>query len=589
MIKFNNLSIKNFLSIGNVEQNLNLSCEELTLILGENRDTLSDSGLARNGCGKSTILNALSYVLYSFPISKIKKPSLVNISNGKNMVVTIDFEVDNVNYKIVRGRSPNILEFYTAGVKHQDKGPSEDSAQGDSRETQAAIQKVLGMSYEMFTQIVALNTYTTPFLLQSSNEQRVIIEELLGISLLSSKAELLKEEIKKLKENITIEDIRLKSTKASNDRIQTQIDNLLHRQITWRKAKETDIQFLKSKIEKLSKIDIEEELNIHSAWNTYDNLTRDRNNLLGQKKTITSTIAKETKRKETIENEIETLNSQSCHTCKQKIQGDMHSILLQEATSKLNSYTAEINSLNEALSLLDVELSGIVIPDKPMAKNYNTLSEVHDHRNKLMLVNQEFEARIADVDPYQEQIDGMKNSALEEIDMTCINDLSKLCDHQEFLWKLLTNKDSFIRKKIIEQNLSFLNSRLNHYLTELGLPHEVIFQNDLSISISELGRELSPGNLSRGESVRLILSLTFSFREVWEHLYNSIDLFFIDEILDAGLDQGGAENAVKLLQKFSRDMHKSCFLISHREEIRLKCSNILTVIKENGYTKLVKE
>jgi len=85
------------------------------------------------------------------------------------------------------------------------------------------------------------------------------------------------------------------------------------------------------------------------------------------------------------------------------------------------------------------------------------------------------------------------------------------------------------------------------------------------------------------------LSLTFSFREVWEHLYNSIDLFFIDEILDAGLDQGGAENAVKLLQKFSRDMHKSCFLISHREEIRLKCSNILTVIKENGYTKLVKE
>jgi len=589
MIKFNNLSIKNFLSIGNVEQNLNLSCEELTLILGENRDTLSDSGLARNGCGKSTILNALSYVLYSFPISKIKKPSLVNISNGKNMVVTIDFEVDNVNYKIVRGRSPNILEFYTAGVKHQDKGPSEDSAQGDSRETQAAIQKVLGMSYEMFTQIVALNTYTTPFLLQSSNEQRVIIEELLGISLLSSKAELLKEEIKKLKENITIEDIRLKSTKASNDRIQTQIDNLLHRQITWRKTKETDIQFLKSKIEKLSKIDIEEELNIHSAWNTYDNLTRDRNNLLGQKKTITSTIAKETKRKETIENEIETLNSQSCHTCKQKIQGDMHSILLQEATSKLNSYTAEINSLNEALSLLDVELSGIVIPDKPMAKNYNTLSEVHDHRNKLMLVNQEFEARIADVDPYQEQIDGMKNSALEEIDMTCINDLSKLCDHQEFLWKLLTNKDSFIRKKIIEQNLSFLNSRLNHYLTELGLPHEVIFQNDLSISISELGRELSPGNLSRGESVRLILSLTFSFREVWEHLYNSIDLFFIDEILDAGLDQGGAENAVKLLQKFSRDMHKSCFLISHREEIRLKCSNILTVIKENGYTKLVKE
>jgi signal transduction protein with GAF and PtsI domain len=104
---------------------------------------------------------------------------------------------------------------------------------------------------------------------------------------------------------------------------------------------------------------------------------------------------------------------------------------------------------------------------------------------------------------------------------------------REFLYKLLTNKDSYIRKRIIDQNLSYLNARLSQYLDRIGLPHTVVFMNDLSVNITELGRELDFDNLSRGERNRLILSLSWSFRDVWESLYQPINLLFIDELIDS--------------------------------------------------------
>ena len=201
-----------------------------------------------------------------------------------------------------------------------------------------------------------------------------------------------------------------------------------------------------------------------------------------------------------------------------------------------------------------------------------------------MLLNQEYQQTQNDVDPYESQIDSMKNSALEDVDKTQLNAYARFIDHQEFLQKLLTNKDSFIRKKIIEQNLNYLNARLNYYLTALGLPHEVVFQNDLSVGITELGRELSPGNLSRGEMARLSLGLSFSFRDVWESLFQKISILMIDESIDAGIDSNGTDSAVKLLRDMSREHHKDVWLISHKDELISKCTSICKVVKENGFT-----
>ena len=189
-----------------------------------------------------------------------------------------------------------------------------------------------------------------------------------------------------------------------------------------------------------------------------------------------------------------------------------------------------------------------------------------------------------ETDPYTDQINDMSTQALETIDYDIINELGNLRDHQDFLHKLLTNKDSFIRKRIIDQNLSYLNARLGQYLDRIGLPHTVKFNNDLTVSITELGRELDFDNLSRGERNRLILSLSWAFRDVWESLYQQVNLLFIDELVDSGMDSSGVESSLAVLKKMSRENNKSIWLVSHKDELAGRVNNILTVVKENGFT-----
>jgi DNA repair exonuclease SbcCD ATPase subunit len=152
------------------------------------------------------------------------------------------------------------------------------------------------------------------------------------------------------------------------------------------------------------------------------------------------------------------------------------------------------------------------------------------------------------------------------------------------LLKLLTNKDSFIRKKIIDQNLAYLNNRLTYYLDKLGLPHSVVFQNDLNVEITQLGQDLDFDNLSRGERNRLILGMSFAFRDVWESLYQKINLLFIDELIDSGMDTAGVEGSLAVLKKMGRDGDKNVFLISHKDELIGRVNYVMRVVKENGFT-----
>jgi ABC-type multidrug transport system ATPase subunit len=178
----------------------------------------------------------------------------------------------------------------------------------------------------------------------------------------------------------------------------------------------------------------------------------------------------------------------------------------------------------------------------------------------------------------------MQTNAIQTVDYTDMNNLISVLQHQDYLLDLLTNKKSFVRKKIIEQNLSYLNSRLTHYLDKIGLPHSVVFQNDLSVEITELGRDLDFDNLSRGERNRLILGLSFAFRDVYENLYHNSNLLFIDELIDNGMDSIGVENSLALLKDMTRRRSKSIWLVSHRDELINRVSSVLKVIKESGFT-----
>ena len=215
---------------------------------------------------------------------------------------------------------------------------------------------------------------------------------------------------------------------------------------------------------------------------------------------------------------------------------------------------------------------------------YENAKEAYEHRNNVDNLRAALISKQQEEDPYQAQIDDMTNTALQEINWNPVNELTSLKDHQEFLLKLLTNKDSFIRKKIIDQNLAYLNNRLTHYLDRLGLPHQVKFQNDLNVEITQLGQDLDFDNLSRGERNRLILGMSFAFRDVWESLYQGINLMFIDELIDSGMDTAGVESALHVLKKLGRERNKNVFLISHKDELVGRVNHVLKVIKENGFT-----
>ena len=273
-----------------------------------------------------------------------------------------------------------------------------------------------------------------------------------------------------------------------------------------------------------------------------------------------------------------------CHACGQDLHDDNHEVVVAAKRDELAAAATEVDSAAAVVVELENELEDLGEIGTQPKVFYDTLEDALNHRNSLEALRKELTVRSAETDPYSEQIVDMQNQALQEVTYDTMNELTRLQDHQDFLLKLLTSKDSFIRKKIIEQNLSYLNARLTHYLDRIGLPHTVVFQNDLTVSIEELGRELDFDNLSRGERNRLILSMSWAFRDVFESLYQPINVLFIDEMIDSGLDTQGVENSLALLKQMSRERHKSIWLVSHRDELAGRVENILRVVKENGFT-----
>ena len=682
-IVLKNITLRNFLSIGAVCQAVNFDSKELTLILGENLDLGGDG--SRNGTGKTSLMQALSYAAFDAPINKIRKDNLINRTNGKGMMVTLEYSSKGVDYKIERGRRPNTLRFYANGVEQSE---DKDTAQGENKDTQKEIERTLGMSHDMFKHIVALNTYTEPFLSLGAGEQRKIIEQLLGITLLSEKAEAIKAKIKSNKETIEQEQFKVKTIQEANKRVEEQIENLRRRQRLWNAKHNEDLDKLVSDYDELSKIDIVAELQAHkdltiynekkkqqdacntliarqTAWlqkrdsdvailqASYDKLktvditvelqahydlkvyNANKIELAALNNTIASlesTLKKDIALVAKLEGEIKTLEDNKCYTCGQDFHDDNHTAVVNGKRDLLSNANAELiqtqtdleknkNSLfelglapithyaTEAEAIkhgseleniqnqidaklaetdpyaeqIDEECTNEVLGAPPVT-HYDTEAEAIEHRSVVASLIKQIEKKAEDVDPYVDQISDMEANALQTIDFEIVNDLSKLGDHLKFLLDLLTSKDSFVRKKIIDQNLSYLNARLTHYLDKIGLPHTVVFMNDLSVEITELGRELDFDNLSRGERNRLILGLSFAFRDVWENLYFPINTLFIDELIDSGLDSIGVENSMAILKDMSRRRNKSIWLVSHREELAGRVPSVLKVIKENGFT-----
>ena len=690
MIIFKSLTIKNFMSVGNITQGIKFS-NDLTLVLGENLD-LGANG-SRNGTGKTTIVNALSYGLYGNALTKIKLGNLINKTNEKGMVVSVEFSKNGIDYKIERGRKPNILKLFIGDQE------IDDSAQGESRETQKSIEDILGLSHEMFKHIVALNTHTEPFLNMKVSDQRDVIEELLGITILSEKASVLKDLIKDKKDSIKQENFRISAIKESNKRIEQQIVGLEQKHKLWNKAQldnvdvmytkittlennindveleismqkdleiyntkhsklselnrtisslvqkhgtwdstlDKDLSNIANAIEKLNSIDIEQEMKSHKDLEEFKNqeiAKLEINRLIASN---SNDVSRTKILIEALSGEIALLIKHTCHTCGQEIHDDKQSEILNSKESTMTELKGVIdglyitqdelkveygnlpqlekpsmyyNSLEEALNHkhsletlntqlitknqevnpyvgqleeLTKDVADIDVGDKPNTF-YNSLEEALNHKHSLETLNTQMETRANEMNPYTEQIESTKTDALQEINYDSINEDTSTLEHQDFLLKLLTDKDSYVRKQIISQNLSFLNSKLSHYISIIGLRHLIEFKDDLSVEITDLGKDYDFDNLSRGEKNRVILSLSWAFRDVWENLYSPINLLFVDEVIDSGMDDAGVENSLTILKSMAREQNKSVWLISHKNELISRVNTVLNVVKENGFT-----
>jgi DNA repair exonuclease SbcCD ATPase subunit len=682
MILIKKVTLKNFLSIGNVPQSINYDSGQLTLIVGENCDVGNNSS---NGSGKTSLLNALSYGLFGSPIASIKLDNLVNRTNEKNMSVTVEFSVNGVDYRVERSRKPTTLKLYV----DNDQCEAVDEANGDSRNTQERIESILGMSHTMFQHIVGLNSTTTPFLSMRASEQREVIEQLLGITILSERADKLRELNKETRDAISKEEYRIHGIEESNKRMTSQIDSLVIRQAAWKKNQEKIINETSEKLEKLLLIDPEAEiasqelleeynmradqysryiksLNDSMNWSVeheasikllmeklhnlenldFDNelaIHESHNKWAEEKKKYEASKIELTKLKKqhtTLENnkikllqEIEQLMNHKCYACGSEIHDVNQAAILRSKSGSLDEVSRELSECKSAIA----DLQNLQCPEKP-SKNpqHSTLAELYAAKNEIDSINKELSSRqemtnpftvldvvehpgakpvtvfgsmkeamehsskiteygslllrVADeVDPYSDQIAEMKNSAMVTVDYTTINELNSKLQHGEFLLDLLTNKKSFVRKRIISSNLSHLNSRLAYYLSELGLPHQVVFQDDLSVEITELNRDADFDSCSRGERNRIVLALSFAFRDVWESLYSPCNLLFVDELIDTGMDATGVEAGLHILKKMVRERNKSVWLVSHRDELRTRCDKMLAVRKTNGFSELLEQ
>lgn len=674
MIKLKTISMRNFLSIGNVTQAIHLDDNPLTLVLGNNAD--SNNGTSRNGAGKSSLLQAISYALYGQPLTKIKMDNLINNINKKGMFVAIDFSVNEKNYRIERGRRPNFLKYYVDGEE-----VVESDAQGENKETNIDIVRLIGMSHNMFTHIVALNTYTIPFLKQPAAQQRAVTEELLGVTQMSLRAENLKKEIGLTKDRAKEEEAKINAVTEANARIDNAIKAAQEKKKQWDTEHDKQVNDLAYQIEELSTIDFESEKILFDeldSWNANQvSLVSKIEAIQSRKNTIKKDISrledelllcakyasssgvitrleKEISRKEqdvkrleenlkeqetkkySLTIEIEGKDSQHCSTCSQALVGTDHlKQVVKNLETKLNKVNDDISSNKSALDTIVSEIEIINVEKNDAISKEQTDAEHNEQKktdieNQLLVlkedetkINEELEkakdASVVDDDkpqplftsrdelyttqsllsacnddlnrernkenPHIQYLETLHDT-LQDISYDKFEDLRNLMSHQEFLYKLLTNKDSFIRRKIVEQNLHYLNQRLSHYSEKLGLPHEVTFQSDLSVEIMQLGQDFDYDQLSRGEQLRVILSVSWAFRDVWESLNHGINLLWVDEMLDAGIDSSGAEYGLTVLKSMGRDRNKNVFLISHRDELVGRIDSIMMVSKINGFTNI---
>jgi len=569
MILFKTISWKNFLSTGQHETKVNLTENGTTLIIGS------------NGAGKSTILDALTFSLYGKAFRKINKPQLVNSINEKDCRVEIEFTVNNVEWKVVRGIKPAIFEIYRDG-----KALDQSASAVDQQKW--LEQNVLKMNYKSFTQIVILGSSTfVPFMQLTSSNRREVIEDLLDIRIFSAMNSLIKDKIRVCKEETRTLELKKESLKDKVEMQKKFIDEIENSGNANINANKEKIANLDSEIGNY----IEESDQIQSDLDSlqvkldeYVGATeklRKLGNLKGKISQKVSTITKE--HKFFNENRV-------CPTCTQDIDETFRINRIEDAQNKakelqsgykelegaikeeeererqFNALSKEISKLTNGISQNNIKISGCRKQIRNLELEIQTIAENLANRNSENVKLEEFKTNLKET--YTDLADKRDNIS-----------------YYDFTYNLL--KDGGVKTKIIKKYLPLINQQVNKYLQMMDFYINFTLDEEFNETIqSPIHEDFSYSSFSEGEKMRIDLALLFTWREVARHK-NSVNtnLLIMDEVFDSSLDGFGTDEFLKIIRYVITDAN--IFIISHKSGMEDKFGNVIKFEKVKGFSRMI--
>lgn len=569
MILFEKIRWKNFLSTGNQFTEFNLADCPSTLVIG------------RNGAGKSTILDALCFVLFNKPFRKINKPQLVNSINEKDCVVEVEFSINLSLYKVVRGIKPNVFEVYKDG-----RLLDQDAA---AKDTQKYLeQQVLKLNYKSFTQVVILGSSTfVPFMQLAANVRREVIEDLLDIGIFSNMNQVLKDRVSSLSQRKGDCDhmMQLASEKVSfQEKNIMNLETVAEQRVDEKQQKIVDNQ---KNIEQIQKTLTELQSVIESKE---DNQTSraDISNKIDQLKTMKAKVAT---KKAAVHNEFNFLmENDTCPTCKQSIDPDFKQPRIAHLDAKEMEFAYAIEQMSDAIDSSVEQLHILEANSKELSKlrsNYSTHERdiVRFEFENLDISKQiiELQTNSPDLAAERETLDFLQE-AYDKTRSDC-GELSKEYDEYRIVSNLL--KDSGIKSRIIKKYVPVFNTLINKFLHSMDFYVNFTLDENFDESIKSRFRDdFSYASFSEGEKQKIDLALLFTWREIAK-MKNSVstNLLILDEVFDSSLDEGATQELLKILRGLGSDAN--LFVISHKGEILVdKFLRTAIVEKVNDFSKV---
>ena len=570
MILFKRITYRNFLSSGNQETEINLLESKTTLIIGS------------NGSGKSTLLDAICFCLFNKAFRKINKGQLVNSTNEKDCLVTVEFDIGSKQYKIVRGIKPNIFEIWIDGTIQNQSAASND-------QQRYLEETILKLNYKSFTQIVILgNASFVPFMQLSSSNRREIVEDILDIKIFSAMNGIIKDNIRKNNEEIKT---LLLSESMTADKIEMQkefIDNIKKNgedDIEKNKKKILDIETETNNLFNEIKINEEKNLELQESAKQYSEAT-------SKLKKLGSLKGKLSQKVSSVVDEHKFFSDNNvCPTCTQKIDDELKQSKIDETLKKVKELKSGYDEILQTIKEEEEREKNFLDLTKKITNISNDITKnnikISNNNKQIRIIEKEIkeiENKIKNQSKETKKLKELKNQ-LEDIRKSSAKIKDEL-KYLDFSHNLL--KDGGIKAKVIKKYLPLMNVQINKYLNMMDFYINFNFDEEFNENIkTPIHQDFTYESFSEGEKMRINLAILFTWREIAK-MKNSVNtnLLILDEVFDSSLDFTGTDQFTKIIKYIIQD--SNIFVISHKtDELIDKFDRVIKVEKIKGFSKMI--